>query len=97
VRRNPAAVRDRVVDHGDRAAIGEHVLGGKNLLVRQTLVGGGLSIATAAEGVETAEQFELLADEGCTEAQGSLFSPPRPAAEINTWLASLPWRSAKGR
>ena len=37
VRRNPAAVRDRVVDHGDRPAVGEHVLGGKNLLVRQSL------------------------------------------------------------
>jgi predicted signal transduction protein with EAL and GGDEF domain len=75
-------IRD-VSDHGDCLAIVRAVVA----------MGGGLSIATAAEGVETAEQLELLADEGCTEAQGSLFSPPRPAAEINTWLASFPWRS----
>ena len=37
VRRNPAAVRHRVVDDGDRPAVGEHVLGRKNLLVRQSL------------------------------------------------------------
>ncbi len=38
VRRDPAAVRDRVIDHGDRPAVGEHELGGKNLLARQSLV-----------------------------------------------------------
>ncbi len=52
-------------------------------------MGSGLGIATTAEGVETAEQFEQLKLEGCTEVQGYLFSPPRPAAEVRGLLASI--------
>jgi predicted signal transduction protein with EAL and GGDEF domain len=52
-------------------------------------MGSGLGIATTAEGVETAEQFKQLKLEGCTEVQGYLFSPPRPAAEIKGLLASI--------
>jgi diguanylate cyclase (GGDEF)-like protein len=75
-------VRD-MSDHGDCLAIVRAVVA----------MGGGLSIATTAEGVETQEQLELLTDEGCSEAQGYLFSPPRPAADIKAWLASLPLKS----
>ncbi len=45
-----------------------------------------LGIATAAEGVETWAQFEELAASGCDEAQGFLFSTPRPADEITELL-----------
>jgi diguanylate cyclase (GGDEF)-like protein/PAS domain S-box-containing protein len=45
-------------------------------------LGASLGISTTAEGVETREQLERLRAEGCTEAQGFLFSPPRPAADI---------------
>jgi predicted signal transduction protein with EAL and GGDEF domain len=44
---------------------------------------------TTAEGVETHAQLERLKSEGCTEAQGYLFSPPRSAADVKTWLAAL--------
>jgi predicted signal transduction protein with EAL and GGDEF domain len=40
-----------------------------------------------AEGVETDAQFDLLRREGCTQAQGYLFSPPRPAAEVEAMLS----------
>jgi EAL domain-containing protein (putative c-di-GMP-specific phosphodiesterase class I) len=43
-----------------------------------------LNIGTIAEGVETAEQMELLLAEGCTIMQGYLFSRPKPAAQIGT-------------
>ena len=43
-------------------------------------------IATTAEGVEKQEQLELLRALGCTEMQGYLFSPARPAAELATML-----------
>jgi diguanylate cyclase (GGDEF)-like protein len=39
-------------------------------------------MTTTAEGVETQQQQELLRSLGCTEMQGYLFSPPKPAAEI---------------
>jgi EAL domain-containing protein (putative c-di-GMP-specific phosphodiesterase class I) len=41
-----------------------------------------LDIATTAEGVETAQQFDGVQANGCTDVQGYLFSPPVPAAEI---------------
>jgi predicted signal transduction protein with EAL and GGDEF domain len=47
------------------------------------------NIMTTAEGVETEQQMEALRALGCTEIQGYLFSPPRPAAEILRLLLSL--------
>jgi diguanylate cyclase (GGDEF)-like protein/PAS domain S-box-containing protein len=41
-----------------------------------------LKMTTAAEGVETATQRELLCKLGCTEMQGYLFSAPKPAADV---------------
>jgi diguanylate cyclase (GGDEF)-like protein/PAS domain S-box-containing protein len=52
-----------------------------------TGLGRSLGIATTAEGVENHAQLELLQREGCTQAQGYLFSPPRPASEVAMMLA----------
>jgi diguanylate cyclase (GGDEF)-like protein len=43
-----------------------------------------------AEGVETAEQAELLADMGCDFLQGYLFSKPMPAAAAGEYLRRRP-------
>jgi len=51
-----------------------------------TGLGKSLGIVTTAEGVETEAQFDLLRREGCTQVQGYLFSPPRPAAEVEKML-----------
>ena len=51
-------------------------------------LGASLGISTTAEGVETSEQLDRLRAEGCTEAQGYLFSPPCPAADIAPLLAA---------
>jgi diguanylate cyclase (GGDEF)-like protein len=42
-----------------------------------------LNMATTAEGVETPEQLALLRAAGCGQAQGYLFSRPRPLAELD--------------
>jgi predicted signal transduction protein with EAL and GGDEF domain len=41
-----------------------------------------LAVTVVAESVETEEQLDLLRELGCTQAQGYLFSPPRPVDEI---------------
>ncbi|KAA0232592.1 MAG: hypothetical protein JJLCMIEE_03335 [Acidimicrobiales bacterium] len=41
-----------------------------------------LDLEIVAEGVETADQYRLLADLGCTRVQGYLFSRPRPPRAI---------------
>ena len=54
-----------------------------------TAMSASLGMVTTAEGVETVEQMDCLRREGCTEAQGFLFSRPRPAAQIGELLASF--------
>ncbi|UQR60640.1 bifunctional diguanylate cyclase/phosphodiesterase [Bradyrhizobium sp. C-145] len=51
-----------------------------------TGLGRSLGIVTTAEGVENDAQLELLRREGCTQAQGYLFSKPRPASDVAMML-----------
>lgn len=46
-----------------------------------------LGIKVIAEGIETSEQYELLAGAGCDYGQGYLFSRPVPAAEFAELLS----------
>ena len=48
-----------------------------------------LGIATTAEGVETAEQLDFLRAQGCTQAQGFLFSPARPRDDLAALLGRI--------
>ena len=43
-------------------------------------------MTTTAEGVETSEQQRMLRELGCSEMQGYLFSPPKPAADVRKLL-----------
>ncbi|HVT44032.1 MAG TPA: EAL domain-containing protein [Thermoanaerobaculia bacterium] len=72
-------VRDIVTDEGDAAIIGAvvamaHILG----------------IEVVAEGVETEEQFRLLAAKSCDRIQGFLFSHPLPAERLEQLLLADP-------
>jgi diguanylate cyclase (GGDEF)-like protein len=63
-------------DNGDCAAIVRAV----------TELSKSLGMSTTAEGVETADQLDRLRAQGCTEAQGYLFSAPIPAREVGSLL-----------
>ncbi|MEZ5819938.1 MAG: EAL domain-containing protein [Bradyrhizobium sp.] len=45
------------------------------------------NMVTTAEGVETDEQRSVVHALGCTQMQGYLFSPPRPAREVRPLFA----------
>ena len=45
------------------------------------------NMITTAEGVETQPQRDTVQALGCTQMQGYLFSPARPAADIRKMLA----------
>jgi diguanylate cyclase (GGDEF)-like protein len=54
-----------------------------------TRLGHSLGMTTTAEGVETEEQLKILRAEGCTQVQGYLFSPPRPAKEVPALIKKI--------
>ncbi len=47
-----------------------------------------LRVETVAEGIETAEQLELLTQLGCDFGQGYLFAAPMPPSDWETWTTS---------
>jgi diguanylate cyclase (GGDEF)-like protein/PAS domain S-box-containing protein len=53
-----------------------------------------LNMTTVAEGVETEPQRALLRKLGCTQMQGYLFSPPKPAAEVKRFFTAAPAQTA---
>jgi diguanylate cyclase (GGDEF)-like protein len=60
--------------------------GGSSIVQAVVNIAAARHMTTTAEGVETLRQQELLRALGCTEMQGYLFSPPKPAAEAHRML-----------
>lgn len=62
--------------------------GGTGRTVAQTIIalGKAFNMTTIAEGVETPEQLEMLANLGCDQSQGYLHSRPLPVADLELLL-----------
>ena len=52
-------------------------------------MGASLQVQTTAEGVETEQQFAMIAHEGCTEAQGYLFGRSMPGQAVLPFLSRM--------
>ncbi|UFW75825.1 MULTISPECIES: EAL domain-containing protein [Bradyrhizobium] len=72
----------------DRSFVSELATRADSMAIIRAVTGLGrsLGIVTTAEGVENDAQLELLRREGCTQAQGYLFSKPRPACDVALML-----------
>jgi EAL domain-containing protein (putative c-di-GMP-specific phosphodiesterase class I) len=80
----------------DRCFIGDIAESGGSASIVQAVVNiaAARNMTTTAEGVETEQQLDMLRTLGCTEMQGYLFSPAKPAAEIRRLLGSDRERAA---
>ena len=50
-----------------------------------------LNYTVVAEGIEDAETYQHLKENGCDTAQGYHISRPLPAPEFNAWLEKTSW------
>ena len=75
----------------DRSFIADLSEGTQSLAIVQATIqlSEKLGMQTTAEGVETVQQFEILAAEGCTQVQGFHISRPIPAADVPALLDEL--------
>jgi diguanylate cyclase (GGDEF)-like protein/PAS domain S-box-containing protein len=80
----------------DRSFVAQLSNGGAGRTLVETIValGKAFNMTTLAEGVETAEQLEMLAHMGCDQSQGYLHSRPLAAADLEPMLKRAPVQSA---
>src|SRR6186713_319488 len=72
----------------DRSFVSQLTSSGAGRTVTATIIalGRAFDMTTVAEGVETPEQFEMLANLGCEQSQGYLHSRPLAAADMEPLL-----------
>ena len=72
----------------DRTFVNGLTSSGTGRTVAQTIIalGNAFDLTTVAEGVETVEQFDMLAHLGCDQSQGYLHSRPLSVADIEPLL-----------
>ena len=82
----------------DRSFINRIAAGNRDAHLVEAIMGmaHALGLEVVAEGVETAVQLDFLAELGCQQAQGYLFSPPIPAETMRDRFASGHSGQAKG-
>ena len=73
----------------DRSFIGKITHDEHSRVIARAIIGlaQSLGLGIIAEGIETADQVELLTAFGCTQGQGHYFSQPIPASEFAQWFA----------
>ncbi len=54
-----------------------------------------IGVGTTAEGIETEQQLESVASEGCIQGQGYLFSRPLSAQDASNYIKRLPTSESK--
>jgi diguanylate cyclase (GGDEF)-like protein len=75
----------------DRSFVGTLGFSHESAAIIRTIatLGANLGVETTAEGVETAEQLELVREAGCTAVQGFYFSKPCSAADVGRMIEQM--------
>jgi diguanylate cyclase (GGDEF)-like protein len=73
----------------DRSFVGAMRANDKNVVRGIVGLAAGLDMSVTAEGVETAEQFELLIGAGCGEIQGYFIGKPVPVGDVPALIGLL--------
>lgn len=76
----------------DRSFVAQLTTSGAGRTVAETIItlGKAFNMTTLAEGVETSEQFDMLAHLGCDQSQGYLHSRPLAATDLEPMLKQAP-------
>lgn len=82
----------------DRSFIGDISDAPESMAIIRAIMslGRSLGMLVTAEGVETEDQLVRIQHEGCTDAQGYVFSKPRPAHELAALLERLDGKAVDG-
>lgn len=77
----------------DRAFVtGAHRRDSSRVILHSSLeMAARLGLVTVAEGVETHDEWDLLTEFGCNQAQGYLIARPMPGKEVSDWITE--WHS----
>lgn len=72
----------------DRSFVTGLAVGSNELTLCQTIIvmARTLGLSVVAEGVETEQQWQLLAAAGCQDGQGFLFARPMPLPDLLEWM-----------
>jgi diguanylate cyclase (GGDEF)-like protein/PAS domain S-box-containing protein len=76
----------------DRGFVKDILTDGNDAAIAGTIIGlcRNLGLQVIAEGVETEQQREFLARQGCHRYQGYLFCRPLPLEQLETFMGTLP-------
>jgi diguanylate cyclase (GGDEF)-like protein/PAS domain S-box-containing protein len=79
----------------DKSFVRDALGGHQGAAIAHTILalGKALKLSVLAEGVETPEQHAFIADAGCTEYQGYLYSRPLPEAALSDFIRAANARS----
>jgi len=76
----------------DKAFVKDILTDANDAAIARTIIGlaQSLSLSVIAEGVETVQQRDFLAQQGCLEYQGYLFCKPLPPDELEAFIDAQP-------
>ena len=79
----------------DRGFVNDILTDANDAAIARTIIGlaQSLGLSVLAEGVETEAQRVYLAEQGCSEYQGYLFSKPLPIDQLEQFMAEIDART----